>query len=170
MAHLGFFRKNNDISTPKPFYDALNARFGFDFDPCPLNHDFDGLQVDWGEMNFVNPPFSQIGKWLQKAIFELECYSRRSVFLVTVRTTSKYWQKYVIPFATRIVFLSKCMTFENYEGPLPVALCLVFFGFDPLIGKPLERKLQFTCPNGEVFTGYRLDCPPSKSQNSFVEI
>lgn len=25
--------------TPDEFYHGLNAEFGFDFDPCPLNHD-----------------------------------------------------------------------------------------------------------------------------------
>jgi len=34
--------------TPKWLYEKLNDEFGFDFDPCPLNADFDGLKVEWG--------------------------------------------------------------------------------------------------------------------------
>ena len=39
---------SDNWATPKEFYDALNAEFGFDFDPCPLNSEFDGLQIEWG--------------------------------------------------------------------------------------------------------------------------
>jgi len=44
--------------TPPELYGPLDAEFGFDFDPCPYPRDgFDGLQVEWGEANYVNPPF-----------------------------------------------------------------------------------------------------------------
>lgn len=44
---------------PPELYAALNDEFIFDFDPCPfpLPEEFNGLTVDWGQMNFVNPPF-----------------------------------------------------------------------------------------------------------------
>ena len=58
--------KNRNIShsdnweTPKELYNSLNAEFDFDFDPCPINcKSFDGLEIDWGKSNFVNPPYSQ---------------------------------------------------------------------------------------------------------------
>jgi hypothetical protein len=34
--------------TPQWLYDQLNAEFNFDFDPCPIHADFDGLKVSWG--------------------------------------------------------------------------------------------------------------------------
>lgn len=45
--------------TPPEIYAALNAEFGFDFDPCPYPRPegFDGLAIPWGRMNYVNPPF-----------------------------------------------------------------------------------------------------------------
>lgn len=45
--------------TPPELYAALNAEFGFDFDPCPYPRPegYDGLAADWGLMNYVNPPF-----------------------------------------------------------------------------------------------------------------
>jgi len=53
----------------------------FDFDPCPYPKpdDFDGLTIEWGNSNYVNPPFGSIlheGKkkgmtaWVRKAILE----------------------------------------------------------------------------------------------------
>jgi len=81
-----FHRGNGDDGkhywlTPKALYDELNAEFKFDFDPCPypLPHGFDGLTCEWGQSNYVNPPFGSIiheGKkkgptaWVRKAIAE----------------------------------------------------------------------------------------------------
>lgn len=67
--------------TPPDVYNALDAEFHFDFDPCPypLPEGFDGLTCEWGSSNYVNPPFGSIihnGKkkgptaWVRKAIEE----------------------------------------------------------------------------------------------------
>ena len=32
-------------ATPKDLYDKLNKEFNFDFDPCPLHSEFDGLNL-----------------------------------------------------------------------------------------------------------------------------
>lgn len=65
-----------------PAFQALAAEFGpFDFDPCPypLPEGFDGLTCEWGQRNYVNPPFGSIihqGRkkgptaWVRKAIEE----------------------------------------------------------------------------------------------------
>ena len=54
---------NNDdnYATPPKLYEELNKRFNFDFDPCPYNEGEiinDGLKIEWGKSNFVNPPYS----------------------------------------------------------------------------------------------------------------
>ncbi len=67
--------------TPPDLYERLHAEFEFTFDPCPfpLPDDFDGLTCEWGQSNYVNPPFGSImheGKkkgptaWVRKAIIE----------------------------------------------------------------------------------------------------
>lgn len=44
---------------PPEIYEVLNKEFNFTFDPCPFPKpkDFDGLKIDWGEINYINPPF-----------------------------------------------------------------------------------------------------------------
>ena len=69
--------------TPDDLMKELNDEFKFDFDPCPYPKpdDFDGLEIDWGQSSYVNPPFGSIihkGKkkgvtaWVRKALAENE--------------------------------------------------------------------------------------------------
>ncbi len=77
--------------TPPELYAELDAEFHFDFDPCPhpLPEGFDGLTCEWGQSNYVNPPFGSIihrGRkkgptaWVRKAIEE--CRKGKRVVLV----------------------------------------------------------------------------------------
>lgn len=67
--------------TPPALMQELQAEFNFDFDPCPYPkpESFDGLTCEWGQSNYVNPPFGSIihnGKkkgptaWARKALAE----------------------------------------------------------------------------------------------------
>ena len=67
--------------TPPELMEKLQAEFDFTFDPCPYPRPegFDGLQMEWGISNYVNPPFGgymektkKIGPtaWTRKAIEE----------------------------------------------------------------------------------------------------
>jgi hypothetical protein len=56
---------------PPEIINPLHAEFNFDFDPCPSPRPegFDGLTVEWGERNWVNPPFTGgVTPWIRKAI------------------------------------------------------------------------------------------------------
>jgi hypothetical protein len=70
--------------TPPELMEQIQHEFGINFDPCPYPKpdDFDGLTVEWGESNYVNPPFESVicedGKkrgptaWARKAIKEYQ--------------------------------------------------------------------------------------------------
>jgi len=59
--------------TPPNLMDDLRREFAFDFDPCPYPRPdgFNGLTIDWGKSNYVNPPFTGgVMAWAKKAIDE----------------------------------------------------------------------------------------------------
>jgi hypothetical protein len=52
-------RQKRYFLTPPDLYAELNALYGpFDHDPCPLDGK-DGLTTEWGQRNYVNPPFRE---------------------------------------------------------------------------------------------------------------
>ena len=93
-----FSSKNNDIwATPPDLYNKLNAEFNFNLDPCPLNPKFDGLNISWNDNIFVNPPYSQINKWLIKAHHELKLkHAKIIVFLVFANTDTNWFHNHVL--------------------------------------------------------------------------
>lgn len=59
--------------TPPDMMAALNAEFHFDYDPCPnpVPDGYDGLTAEWGQRNYVNPPFTGgVMAWVKKAFVE----------------------------------------------------------------------------------------------------
>jgi hypothetical protein len=79
--------------TPPEIYKTLNEEFCFDYDPCPypLPENFNGLNVDWGEVNYVNPPFHRYGgigptAFVRKGISE----NARGKTVVIVLPTASY--------------------------------------------------------------------------------
>jgi hypothetical protein len=64
--------------TPNEVMKPINAEFGANiFDPCPYPRPpgFNGLEVEWGEVNYVNPLFRKtdgvgISDWVRKMILE----------------------------------------------------------------------------------------------------
>ena len=71
--------------TPPDLLAELQEEFVFDFDPCPYPRPegFDGTEVEWGQSNYVNPPFKGPTKWVRKAIAEHE-KGKRVVFVFPI--------------------------------------------------------------------------------------
>ena len=112
--------------TPRDLFCKLMKRFNFDFDPCPhpLPENFDGLTCEWGQSNYVNPPFGSIiheGKkkgptaWARKAIKEAE----KGKKVVMVYPIDK-WVLMLIKAGAKIENLGDvkwCATEDGTEGP-----------------------------------------------------
>lgn len=111
---------NNDdnYATPPELYSELNKEFNFDFDPCPYAEVVvrDGLSIDWGKSNFVNPPYSQKLKelFVLKAVAE-QRKGNTSVFLIPVSTSTKLFHEHIKPFAKEIRFLKGRIKFGKRD-------------------------------------------------------
>ena len=112
-------KQPDDWKTPKAFYDQLDERFNFDFDPCPYKHDmsWDGLQISWQERNFVNPPYSQklLKAFLIKGIQESQ-QRKLCVFLIPASTDTKLFHEVILQNATKIEFVKGRIKFEGYNN------------------------------------------------------
>lgn len=131
--------------TPAWFFEHVVTVFGpVDLDPC--GHELspvqakrrimlpeDGLAASWAgaRFAFVNPPFSNLVGWLNRAVdaFERgEC--EKIVVLIPTRTDSSTFHDRVVPLAD-IGLLRGRMKFEAPEGPsypAPFAMMLLAFG------------------------------------------
>ena len=81
--------------TPPNVYEPLDREFHFDFDPCPCPRPdgYNSLDIAWGKMNYVNPPFHRVDgvngagptAFVRKAIAELE-NGNSSVLLIPTQS------------------------------------------------------------------------------------
>jgi phage N-6-adenine-methyltransferase len=99
----------DDWATPNDFYDKLNEEFKFDFDPCPFKHDieeWDGLEIEWGERNYINPPYSRKIKdaFVKKAIEESK-KGKLCVMLLPVSTSTILFHDFILPYKSEIRFI-----------------------------------------------------------------
>lgn len=112
---------HDNWATPKKFYKKLDEEFNFNFDPCPLNPLFDGLTINWGTRNFVNPPYSRKLKdaFIKKAISESN-KGRLSVCLIPVSTSTLLFHHWIFPNASEIRFIEGRLKFVgiNTKGML----------------------------------------------------
>ncbi len=127
MNRVHFMSTTDNWSTPKDVYRTLDAEFGFDFDPCPLADKplFDGLKTEWGEVAFVNPPYSQIKEWCKKAYEEWQ-KGKTVVMLIPSRTDTKYWHDYIMK-ASEIRFIRGRLKFGDSKNSAPFPSAIIVF-------------------------------------------
>lgn len=116
-------KHSDNWETPRELYNKLNNEFDFDFDPCPICFDEvvplekDGLLIEWGQRNFVNPPYSRKLKeaFVSKGIEEMK-KGKLCVFLIPVSTSTKLFHNVILPNITEpIRFLKGRVKFIGYN-------------------------------------------------------
>lgn len=136
-----FGARKQEVRTPRLFYENLDKVVHFDFDPCPIDPTFDGLKVDWGERNFVNPPFHFVKDWVVKGSEEA-ARGKYCVFLIPFRPHTRYFQECVFHYPNdqiehQFIFIHGYMRFEGFGSTFPGACFILVLkkkgcSFDPL--------------------------------------
>ena len=121
-----FSSENTHWKTPQALLLSLKKEFGEMFDPCPSNPTFDGLEIEWKDVNFVNPPYGrEISKWCHKA-YEEYCKGKIVVMLIPSRTDTHWWHDYIMK-AKEIRFLRGRLKFSGHKNSAPFPSAVVVF-------------------------------------------
>lgn len=115
------------------------------FDPCPLNPNplIDGLELEWKDKTFVNPPYSNPSKWVYKAIEESK-KGKTIVLLMRFDPTTKYFRA-LIDYGCHIFYSGERLEFinpfveTNCKSPFP-SILIVLDGLDNFNKKLNEEK------------------------------
>jgi len=151
----------NDVATPPALYRFLNDTYNFDFDPCPLNCKEDNLKIEWGQRNFVNPPFNDVKSFVKKAIQEME-KGRLSIFLLPTRTNASYWHSLILPNCTGIRFFKGRIKFPGYSKGWACPVSII--EFDPNKKKIFEMQKHTDYQWAE----FNLDVQPKKQDQNCI--
>ena len=116
--------KTDSWGTPKDLYKTLNDEFHFDeFDPCPLTDDptFNGLQMEWAQTTFVNPPYSNLKStkksgigWIEKSHLEAQ-KGKTIVLLIPARTDTTWFHDIILANNYQVRFMKGRTKFINKE-------------------------------------------------------
>lgn len=119
------FNLSDDYKTPKWLMNIFKDWF----DPCPI-HGKGGLEIEWKNKTYVNPPYSNPLKWVRKAIEENR-KGKIIVMLLRVDTSTEYFKELVNADA-HILFINKRLKFINNK-PANFPSMLVILAGDKLL-------------------------------------
>lgn len=124
--------KSDNWATPDWLFDALDAEFHFTLDPCCDSSNArcarnftikdNGLLQDWSrDTVFMNPPYSQVAKWISKA-YGASLEGATVVCLVASRTDTRWWHEFAMKAEVR--FLRGRLRFggAKHSAPFPSAV------------------------------------------------
>ncbi len=137
IMNVHFKSEKMDWKTPVAVYEKLDAEFHFDHDPCPPDYTVDGLSSEWGDSNFVNPPYGrELPKWVKKA-YEESLKGKIVVMLIPSRTDTRYWHDYCMK-AKEIRFIKGRLKFQGaiFNAPFPSAIIV----FNQVEGLGIDGK------------------------------
>ena len=130
MNRIVFSSKSDEYPTPDYLYNELNNEFKFTLDPCSTDENAkcskhytindNGLMQSWeNEIVFCNPPYSNVGKWVEKAYQERN--NATIVMLIPARTDTKWFHNYIYHIA-EIRFIKGRIKFDlsvKDKAPFP---------------------------------------------------
>lgn len=126
---------SDEWPTPQWLFDLLDLEFGFTLDPCCTEESAkcskfytvteNGLLKNWAEETvFMNPPYSHVSDWMQKAYGSAQD-GATVVCLVPSRTDTKWWHKYAMKGEIR--FIRGRLKFGNATENAPFPSCVIVF-------------------------------------------
>ena len=137
MNSVLFSSKSDEWATPQELYDLLDAEFHFTLDAAATDENHkceqyytasqDGLRQDWGgEHVFLNPPYSDIARWVEKAYREGCKDNTVVVMLIPARTDTRYFHNYILH-RSEVRFIKGRVKFGDSKTGAPFPSMVVIF-------------------------------------------
>ena len=134
-----FSSKSDEWTTPQPFFDKLNAEFGFTLDAAAtpetakcaayFTAENSALDKSWktGGAVFCNPPYSRglQAKFVRKARAE-SLLGTTVVLLIPARPDTVVWQDVILPHA-EVRFVRGRIKFGGHKNAAPFPSAVVIF-------------------------------------------
>ena len=163
-----YYNKSETVEwgTPQQFFDNMNKRFGpFTLDAAAsnLNHkcdeyftkEHDALSQNWGVDDYYkgivwcNPPYGHGGgKWVQKAVEEVQAgHVHRVIMLLRSTTDVKWFHDWAWDNCSEIIFVKGRMCFDKGDGETkPAVFPSIVLVIDRSLHEPTFSRVDI---NGE---------------------
>jgi phage N-6-adenine-methyltransferase len=129
-----FCSTNQEWETPSDLFQKINRIYKFTRDVCASeknkkcvlfwSESDSCLNKKWQGINWMNPPFKDMKKFIKKAY--LERFNAVTVCLIPARTNTRWWHDWCME--GEISFICGRPKFGNAIHGLPQPLALVIFG------------------------------------------
>jgi hypothetical protein len=137
--------KSDEHYTPKYFLDAVvECMGGIDLDPASNSNDNpnvpatnhltiedDSLKHDWAGRVFLNPPFSDVTKFLKKLLGEIESGRVTEAIILTKCDIRTNWYKQLCQNAQVLCFANGYHRFGDADNSATFGVLLSYFGQQP---------------------------------------
>lgn len=140
-------QETDEWSSPKELVEPIDAAIGgFDLDPCSgaeqspfaantYTKSDDGLSQSWQGRVWVNPPYSGVGDWVDKAT---NCEAETVVFLCKGDSSTNWWHR-ALESATCVLAIDHRLSFGDGDSAAPFASHIFVFGDCP---ESLSKELR----------------------------
>ncbi len=137
--------KSDEHYTPKYFLEAVvESMGGIDLDPASNSKDNpnvpasnhltledDALKHDWTGRVFLNPPFSEVSKFIKKLIAEIDSGRVTEAIVLTKSDTRTNWYKQLRQNAQSLCFAEGYHRFGEADNSATFGVLLSYFGKNP---------------------------------------
>lgn len=81
------------------------------FDPCPYNEDWnlsfeDALDINWPDQTYINPPYSNVKPFVEKAIMENKMFNK-TIAMLLKHDSSTNWYKLIHESGAHILLVNE---------------------------------------------------------------
>jgi len=131
------FSSRSDLwETPQWLFDKLNKEHNFNLDVCAtkentkcqnyFTEENNALMQNWTGNCFMNPPYSKLKVWIEKAYNEVKNkHCNKVVCLIPARTDTIAFHEFCLK--GKIEFLKGRLKFSNSKNPAPFPSMIVIF-------------------------------------------